>query len=58
MSHIKSTCHNNEDLAHSIGRVHFHSIDGDLSIMVADNPDTMQAGTYYADVYVHVIAED
>lgn len=55
---IVSTCHNNEDFAHSIGMVHFHSIDGDLSIMVDDNPDTMQAGTYYADVYVHVITED
>ncbi len=56
---ILSTCHNDENFAHSVvGRVHFHSIDGDLSIMVDDNPDTMQAGTYYADVYVHVIAED
>ncbi len=56
---ILSTCHNDEYFAHSsVKRVHFHSIDGDLSIMVDDNPDTMQAGTYYADVYVHVIAED
>lgn len=56
---IISTCHNKENFVHSVIKtVHFHSIDGDLSIMVDDNPDTMQAGTYYADVYVHVIAED
>jgi len=52
---ILSTCINTETIKHSQGYFHFHTIDGDLSIMVEDNADTMQAGTYYADIYVHII---
>lgn len=52
---ILSTCINTETITHSQGYFHFHTIDGDMSIMVDDNSDTMQAGTYYADIYVHII---
>lgn len=55
---ILSTCINTETIKHSQGYFHFHTIDGDLSIMVEDNSDTMQAGTYYADIYVHIITEE
>ncbi len=59
--YITSHCDNNEYVLHTEynkRRLHYHSIQGDLSILVDDNPDTMQVGSYFADVYVHIIAND